>query len=123
MKLITKIILCLVSILICVALIYTVIESFVPRTFSFQGAINDKNINSSIQKTKENDKYYISFCQNENLDKTIKIECTKQQYDFIVNGKQYHILCKRNFFNRKSGKILQLDDKPIYNGHLQVALA
>jgi hypothetical protein len=105
----TKII--LILILVEIGILYLSMEFLYPRDFQAKGDIGGT---ISIAKLEKDNHYYISF------DK-IKLECTKEQSDFLSNKTECYIYYRLNFFNRKTGKILKLDDKPIYYGNIQGA--
>lgn len=109
----TKKILIFSLILFLLGVIYLSIELIFPREFEISGTLYSKDESLNLEKSERNSQYYISF--NDTSKKKIEIECNKQQYDFIVNDREYYIIYRLNFFNRKKAKIIMLDDKPIYN--------
>ena len=93
-----------------------------PRDKGITCSLGGNTDSVKLEKSEKDNNYYLSFLRQEDK-KTTKIECTKKQYDFIINKEvNYHIFYRLNFFDRKSGKILELDDKPIIYGGVQVAL-
>ena len=106
-------ILILFLILMVTAIFYLSIEIFHPRDFSISGSANGTNIFYRLEKSKEENHYYISVIEQQNATKVIKLECAKEQYDFLLGEKECHIFYRINFFNRSKGKILKIDDKPI----------
>lgn len=107
-----KILIFIILILFILGVIYLTIELFFPRDLEISGTLNPKEDVLKLEKLEKNGLYYISF--NSQTKKKINIECSKQQYDFVVNDKEYYILYRLNFFNRKKAKILMIDDKPMY---------
>lgn len=95
-----------------------------PRDNGVVGTIVSGNADSQkLVKSEKANHYYISFLRYNDDNKMVKLQCTKKEYDFINDEKkQYHILYRLNFFNKRAGKILMLDDKPIMNGDLNIAL-
>jgi hypothetical protein len=103
-----------------IVMVAGIIYLIYPRNVGVSGSIDGKASPWRLEKLEKDNHYYISVIDQRN-DKGVKLECTKEQYDVLTNEKEYHIFYKVNFFNRKTGKILELDDKPIYHGNWQVA--
>jgi hypothetical protein len=99
--------------LMVTGILYLSIEIFYPRDFSISGSAYGTNIFYRLEKSKEENHYYISVIEQQNATKVIKLECIKEQYDFLLGEKECHIFYRINFFNRNKGKILKIDDKPI----------
>ena len=99
----------LILILVIAGIFYLSMEFLYPRDFQNKVSIGG---NISISELGKDNNYYISY------DK-IKLKCTKEQYDFLVNGNESYIYYRLNFFYRNIGKILEVDDKPIYYGSIQ----
>lgn len=116
-----KLLIVIFSLMIVIGLIYSVTEVLFPRdswiTISIEGSPSSRK----LIKEQQNNHYYISFLEydNENSN-TIKVECTKEHYDFIQSGKEYHMIYTKNYFNRKTGKVKILSDKPIRSGNFQI---
>ncbi len=123
MKVKSRLLVLIFSLIFILGIIYLETEILFPRDwYSATVSIEGTQGHGKLIKEQQNDKYYISFTEYDNGEpRPIKLECTKEQYDFIKSGKEYHVLYKKNYFNRKSGKVLMLDDKPIYNGGHQIA--
>jgi hypothetical protein len=103
-------------VLMLLVLVFSIFFLTNPRDNGVSGNIG------KLQKSEKDNHYYISFLGQQD-DKTIKLECTKKQYDFIGSkAVEYHIFYRLNFFNKKAGKILEVDDKPIIHGDYRVAL-
>lgn len=119
----TKRVILFFMILLLFSAVYSAIEYFYPRDFGVAGSIDGKTNPLKIEKFEKDNHYYISFQYQQNVNKEMQLVCTKEQYDFMTDGKEYHIVYRENFFNRNLGKILKLDDKPIYYGNLQIALS
>ncbi len=47
----------------------------------------------------------------------MELTCTKEQYDFMINGRPLYILYRKDFFNRTKGKVLKVDNIPIDNSN------
>ena len=119
----SKIALTLLLILIGVGILYLTVDFLFPRDFGAEGTINKNASSYRLEKSVQDNHYYISFLEQQNGNKKIKVECTKEQYDFLNDEKQdYHLTYKKNFFNRSTGKITKLDNKPIYDGIYPIAL-
>ena len=114
-------------ILMIIGVLYLSIELFYPRDFMVSGSTVESTNSCSLEKSEENNLYYISVTQHQNGNKeTItKLECTKKQYDIIDTKDQYdgmndpkiyYTFYRVNFFNRRTGKILELDNKPLLHG-------
>lgn len=107
--------------LIIIGLIYSVTEVLFPRdswtTVSIEGSPSSRK----LIKEQQDNHYYISFLEydNENSN-TIKVECTKEQYDFIQSGNEYRMIYTKNYFNRRTGKVKILSDKPIIYGNFKI---
>lgn len=122
MKAKSRLLVLIFSFIFILGLIYLETEILFPRDYGATVSIEGTQGHGKLIKEQQNDKYYISFTEHDNGESSpIKLECTKEQYDFIKSGREYHVLYKKNYFNRKSGKVLMLDDKPIYNGGYQIA--
>lgn len=117
----TKIIFQILLTMIIVGMVYLLVEQFFPRDYGIAVSIDGTNDSFMLKKLEKNSRYYISFKQLRS-NKKIEIECTKEQYDFITNEKEYHIIYRKNFFNRSTGKIIKLDDKPIWDGNIKIAI-
>ncbi|MTK10700.1 MAG: hypothetical protein F8N39_00840 [Clostridiaceae bacterium] len=108
--------------LIIIGMIYSVTEVLFPRDYPATISIEGSPRSQKLIKEQQNNHYYISFLEYDNGNSsTIKVECTKEQYDFIQSGKEYHMIYVKNYFNRKTGKVKILDDKPIIYGRFQMA--
>jgi len=113
----------LILVLIGVGLLYLSVETLFPRDFGAEGPVNGNASSFRLEKSVQDNHYYIFFLEQQNGNKKIKLECTKEQYDFLNSKQQeYHLTYKKNFFNRSTGKITKLDNKPIYNGTEPIAL-
>jgi hypothetical protein len=106
----------LVLLLIVAGVIYLIY----PRAVGVSGSIDGNATPWRLERVEKDNYYYISVI-DQRKDKEVKLKCTKEQYDLLINEKEYHIFYRVNFFNRRTGKILELDDKPIYHGNWQVA--
>jgi len=86
---------------------------FVTHSADYQisGSIDGNTTQYRLEKSQKDNHYYISYIQYDK--KEIKLECTKEQYNFVISGKDYYMICKLNLFNRTTGKIFELDDKPL----------
>lgn len=111
MKKKNKVIMIILIVLFNIGLIYICTEVLVPRDYGATATLDGPDANGKIVKEQKDNNYYFDFSDyNNGVKSTIKISCTKEQYNFIVSGKQYHILFKRDYFNRMAATIIQLDD-------------
>lgn len=118
MKFRSKPVIIILLLAIAVGLIYSLTEVLYPRDYPAKISLEGISGSQRLVKGRKDNHYYISFTEYNSNGKpdVIKVECTKDQYNFIESGKIYHMIYVKNYFNRKTGKIKVLDDKPIYNG-------
>lgn len=122
MKAKSRLLVLIFSLIFILGLVYLETEALFPRDRRAIVSIEGTEGHERLIKEEQNGNYYISFIEHDTGEPSpIRLECTKEQYDFIKSGRKYHVLYKKNYFNRKSGKVLMLDDKPIYNGGHQIA--
>lgn len=113
MKFNKNVFLLIAIIVIAIALAFMFTDVISPRNDIVQGSL-EKSDSLQLIKTQNNNNYYVSFKQ---INKEIKLTCTKEQYDFMSNGQQIYILYKKNFFNRNKGTVLKVDNSPIDNSY------
>ena len=80
--------------LIIIGLIYSATEIEFPRDHFARISMEGSSCIEKLVKEEQNNHHYIIFREyyyNGNLN-TVKVECTKEQYDFIQSGKEYHLM-------------------------------
>jgi hypothetical protein len=81
-----------------------------PRDLHTSGTIGGSSDYLKLEKSEEDNHYYISFSKQQKDDKITKLECTKKQYDFISDKEvAYHIFYRLDFLSKTEGKILEVD--------------
>lgn len=121
MKIKSKILL-IFCLLIIIGMVYSLTEVLFPRDRPAKISAEGSARSQKFTKEQQNNHYYIIFLEYDNGEaSTIKVECNKEQYDFIQGGKEYHMIYRKNYFNRKTGKVKILDDKPIKYGIWYIA--
>jgi hypothetical protein len=79
------------------------------------GNIAGRDNSIKLIKSSKYNNYYVSFLAYKDDTKVTKLKCTKKQYDFIIkNEEEYYIFYSTSLFNHKAGRIVELDDEPIY---------
>ena len=82
------------------------------------GNIDGRTDSLKLIKSIKHNNYYVSFLKYTDDSKVTKLKCTKKQYDFMTKKvEEYYIFYSTSVFNYKTGKIVELDDKPIYFGN------
>lgn len=113
-----------IAILITLLLfVFSIFFLTAPKDMGVSGSISKNTEYRYLEKSEEDNHYYISFIMYQSDKKPIKLKCTKEQYEYMSdNEAEYHIFFSLNLFNKKTGKILELDDKPIYHGGVPISL-
>lgn len=60
-----------------------------------------------VNKTKQNDKYYIQ------LDDNTELSCTEQQYNYIKHNNNFYMRYEVLFYNKHKGRVVEVTDKDI----------
>lgn len=113
MKFNKKILIIIGLVVLGIALLFMFTDVLSPRNEIIQGT-PDSNNDIQLTKYEKDNNYCISF---KRANKKFEMTCTKEQYDFMSEGKTVYILFRKNFFNRYKGKVLKVDTNPISNDY------